>query len=192
MTTPKRIEPRLNLTVTQGNAVQVGGLLGSVVLARSAGRAVSRGEAERGTRLMVASRLLAYFTEHAFSHWLVGRALGIRFTGYGLHGTSHPGSYPPGARWVFSRLPLLSARVDPASLVTVSPAARAAMYAAGTVGTVIPSLAIPGYCWLRGVPKARGFFIGANLWSVPLLLSESLRPGGDLRRAWRALRGPAQ
>jgi hypothetical protein len=39
---------------------------------------------------MMASRLLAYFCEHAFSHWLVGRALGIRFSGYGLHGTSHP------------------------------------------------------------------------------------------------------
>ena len=33
----------------------------------------------------------------------------------------------------------------------------------------------------------RVFFLGANLWSVPLLLSESLRPGGDLRRAWREL-----
>jgi hypothetical protein len=61
------------------------------------------------------------------------------------------------------------------------------MYASGTVGTVIPSVAIPGYCWMRGVPRARGFFIGANLWSVPLLLGESLRPGGDLRRAWTAI-----
>ncbi len=190
MPTPRRITPWLDLTTAQGNAVQVGGLLGAVVLAWYAGREGSRGGAARGTRLMVASRLLAYFSEHAFSHWLVGRALGIRFTGYGLHGTSHPRSYPPGARWVFSHLPLLSARLDPASLRTASPAARAAMYAAGTVGTVIPSVAIPGYCWMRGVPKARGFFIGANLWSVPLLLSESLRPGGDLRRAWRALGEP--
>jgi len=39
---------------------------------------------------MMASRLLAYFCEHAFSHWLVERAVGIRFSGYGLHGTSHP------------------------------------------------------------------------------------------------------
>jgi hypothetical protein len=192
MPTPRRIRPWLNLTIAQGNTVQIGGLLGACALAWYAGREGSRGEAERGTRLMVASRLLAYFSEHAFSHWLVGRALGIRFTGYGLHGTSHPASYPPGARWVFSRLPLLSARVEPASLRAASPAARAAMYAAGTLGTVIPSLAIPGYCWLRGVPKARQFFVGANLWSVPLLLSESLRSGGDLRRSWRALREQAR
>ncbi len=137
---------------------------------------------------MVASRLIAYFSEHAFSHWLVGRLVGIRFTGYGLHGTSHPHLYPPGARFLFSSLPLLSAQVDLASLRAATPAARAAMYAAGTVGTVITSLAIPGYAWRRGVRGARGFFVGANLWSVPLLLSESLRDGGDLRRAWRALR----
>jgi hypothetical protein len=137
---------------------------------------------------MVASRLLAYFSEHAFSHWLVGRALGIRFTGYGLHGTSHPQHYPPVARFFFSHLPLLSARADPASLKAATPAARSAMYAAGTVAIVVASVVIPGYCWRRGVRGARGFFVGANLWSVPLLLSESLRAGGDLRRARRELR----
>ena len=182
MPSPKRVTPWRTLSVDRGNAIQACGLLGAVALAWYAGR-----QGVRGTRWMVASRLLAYFTEHAFSHYLVGRALGIRFTGYGLHGTSHPQSYPPGLRFVFSRLHLLSARVDPASLREASPAARAAMYAAGTVGTVIPSLAIPGYAWRRGVPRARAFFVGANLWSVPLLLSESLRVGGDLRRAWREL-----
>jgi hypothetical protein len=182
MSRPKRVEPWVTLTVPQGNVAQVGGLLGAIALAWIAGR---RGAA--GTYVMVASRLLAYFSEHAFSHWLIGRALGIRFTGYGLHGTSHPASYPPGVRFFFAHLPLLSARVEPRSLSAATPAARAAMYAAGTIGTVIPSLVIPGYCWSRGVRGARAFFIGANLWSVPLLLSESIRSGGDLRRAWREL-----
>jgi hypothetical protein len=137
---------------------------------------------------MVASRLLAYFSEHAFSHWLVGRTLGIRFTGYGVHGSSHARTYPPPIGSVFARLPFLSARLERGSLRAASPAARAAMYAAGTIGTVIPSLLIPGYCWGRGVRGARAFFIGANLWNVPLILSESLRPGGDLRRARSALK----
>ena len=66
------------------------------------------------------------------------------------------------------------------------------MYAAGTAATVVSSVAITDYCWRRGARRARGFFVRANLWSVPLLLSESLRPGGDLRRAWRALREHAQ
>jgi hypothetical protein len=183
MPTPKRVKPWLTLSVAQGNAVQVGGLLGAVALAWYAGR-----EGPGGARWMVASRLLAYFSEHAFPHWLVGRALGIRFTGYGLHGTSHPQHYPPGARFFFSHLPLLSARANPASLKAATPVARSAMYAAGTVATLVASAAIPGYCWRRGVRGARGLFVGANLWSVPLLLSESLRTGGDLRRAWRELR----
>ena len=93
------------------------------------------------------SRLLAYFSEHAFCHLLVGRALGIRFTDYSLHGTSHPQHYPPGVRWVFSRLPLMSARTDPSSLKEATSAARAAMYSAGTVAAVIASVAIPGYAW---------------------------------------------
>ena len=182
MSTPKRVTPWHIFSITVGNAIQIGGLLGAVALAWYAGR-----EGVQGTRWMVVSRLLAYFSEHAFSHWLVGRALGIRFTGYGLHGTSHPQHYPPGMRFLFSRLPLLSARADPASLKESTPSARAAMYAAGTIATLLASVAIPGYAWRRGVPRARGFFVGANLWNVPLLLSESLRPGGDLRRAWREL-----
>ena len=183
MATPKRVTPWRTLSVARGNAVQVGGLLGAAALAWHGGR-----EGAGGARWMVASRLLAYFSEHAFFHWLVGRLVGIRFTGYGLHGTSHPHLYPPGARFLFAHLPLLSARVDTASLRAASPVARAAMYSAGTVGTLIPSLAIPGYAWRRGVRGARVLFVVANLWSVPLLLSESLRDGGDLRRAWRALR----
>ena len=182
MPTPKRVTPWHTFSIAKGNAIQIGGLLGAVALAWYASR-----EGVRGTRWIVVSRLLAYFCEHAFCHWFVGWALGIRFTGYGLHGTSHPQHYPPGIRFLFSHLPLLSARTDPASLKESTPAARAAMYAAGTVATVIASVAIPGYAWRRGVPSARGVFIGANLWNVPLLLSESLRPGGDLRRAWREL-----
>jgi hypothetical protein len=182
MPAPKRVTPWRTLSIAKGNTIQIGALLGALALAWYAAR-----EGVQDTRLMVVSRLLAYFSEHAFSHWLIGRALGIRFTGYGLHGTSHPQHYPPGIRFLFSRLPLLSARTDPASLEGATPAARAAMYSAGTVASVMASVAIPGYAWRRGVPRARGFFVGANLWNVPLILSESLRPGGDLRRAWREL-----
>ena len=93
MPTPKRVTPWHTLSIAQGNVIQLGGLLGAAVLAWYAGQ-----KGVCGTRWMVASRLLAYFSEHAFSHWLVGRTLGIRFTGYGLHGTSHSQLYPPGMR----------------------------------------------------------------------------------------------
>src|SRR5918992_5386532 len=184
MPTPKRVTPWHTLSIAQGNVIQLGALLGAAVLAWYAGQ--KRGY---GTRWMVASRLLAYFSEHAFSHWLVGRTLGIPFTGYGLHGTSHAQLYPPGMRWVFSHLPLLSARVDPASLRAASPAARAAMYAAGTIGTVLVGLAIPSYAGWRGVSGARGLFVASGgVSNAFVVLSEALRPGGDLSRAWRALR----
>src|ERR671916_1903281 len=136
MSTRKRVTPWCTFSIAQGNAIQVVGLLSAAALAWYAGR-----EGARGGRWMVASRLLAYFTEHAFCHWLVGRAVGIRFTGYGLHGTSHPHLYPPGLRFLFSHLPLLSARVDLASLRAASSTERAALYAAGTVGTVLVGLA---------------------------------------------------
>ena len=87
----KRVTPWRTFSVAQGNAIQVGGLLGAAALAWYAGL-----EGARGTHWMVASRLLAYFSEHAFSHWFVGRSLGICFTGYGLHGTSHPRAYRRG------------------------------------------------------------------------------------------------
>src|SRR3712207_5097852 len=96
---------------------------------------------------------------------------------------SPPAHCPPGARFFFSHLPLLSARADPASLAGAAPKARAAMYAAGTVGPVAASVAIAGYWWVPGGCKARGFFVRANLWSVPLLVSESLRAGGEPRPA---------
>ncbi len=184
MTARRRVTPWLTLSVAQGNAIQVLGLLSAAALAWYAGR-----EGIRGTRWMVVSRLLAYFTEHAFSHWIVGRAVGIRFTGYGLHGTSHPQAYPPGLRFLFSHLPLLSARVDPASLRAASPVARAAMYAAGTVGTVVVGLVIPAYAGWRGASGARGLFVASGgVINAFVVLSEALRSGGDLSRAWRALR----
>ena len=179
-----RVTPWLILSVAQGNTIQVLGLLGAAALAWYAGR-----EGVHGTRWMVVSRLLAYFTEHAFSHWIVGRAVGMRFTGYGLHGTSHPLLYPPGLRFLFSHLPLLSARVDPASLRAASSTERAALYAAGTVGTVLVGLAIPAYAGWRGVSGARGMLVASGgVTNAFVVLSEALRSGGDLSRAWRALR----
>ena len=181
---PHRETPGRTLSIARGNAVQLGGLLGATALAWYAGR-----QGVRGTGWMVASRLLAYFSEHAFSHWLVGRALGIRFTGYGLHGTSPPQLYPPGMRFLFSHLPLLSARVEPASLRAASPTARASMYAAGTVGTVLVGLAIPVYGGWRGVSGARGLLVASGgVANASVVLSEALRLGGDLSRAWRDLR----
>ncbi|HEU5012817.1 MAG TPA: hypothetical protein VFT66_09755 [Roseiflexaceae bacterium] len=178
-----RIQPWFTLSIAQGNAIQISGLVGAVVLARIAAR---RGR--RGSAWLFASRLLAYFCEHAFAHWLVGRMGGIRFMHYGVHGTTHARLYPPGMRWVFSHLPFLSARIDPASRRAAAPAARAAMYMAGPLVTVLMSELIPLYGWRHGVPRARGLLVGMSLWMIGMLCGELLNEHGDVRRAWRAIR----
>ncbi len=182
-----RIQPWFTLSIAQGNAIQIGGLLGAVALARIASR---RGR--RGSAWLFASRLLAYFCEHAFAHWLVGRLCGIRFTGYGVHGSTEAHLYPPGMRWVFMHLPFFSARIDLPSRRAASPAAQAAMYSAGTVSTMMMSELIPLYGWRHGVPRARGLLIGMSLWMIGMLVGEMLNEHGDVRRAWRALRTPVQ
>jgi hypothetical protein len=108
MARPPRVHPWFTLSIAQGNVWQISGLLGAGVLARMAAR-----RAPRGGRWLIASRMLAYFCDHAVAHWVVGRLVGIRFTGYVVHGTSHPQVYPPGIRPLFTHLPLFSARTDP-------------------------------------------------------------------------------
>ncbi|QIN77407.1 hypothetical protein GBA65_01535 [Rubrobacter marinus] len=63
------------------------------------------------------------------------------------------------------------------------------MYSAGTLATVVVGLVIPAYGLRRGVPGARGLLVASGVvTNAFVLLSEALRPGGDLVRAWRALR----
>jgi hypothetical protein len=178
-----RIKPWLTLHILLGNAIQISGLLGGILLAR---RAATLGR--RGTGWLYSGRLLAYFCEHAFSHYAVGRLSGIRFTSYGLHGSTHTHLYPPGMRWVFAHLPFLSARIDQESCRAVVPAAQAAMYVAGPLVTVLISILFPVYGIIHGIARARALLIGSSLWMVGMLVSEVVHPQGDLRRAWRALR----
>jgi hypothetical protein len=173
----------LTLSISQGTALQGGGLIGAAVLAQVAAQRPARGGG-----WLIASRVLAYFCDHALAHWAVGRLVGIRFTAYGVHGTSHPQVYPRPIRPLFTHLPLLSARTEPQSLRAAAPLARAAMYAAGTLSTALVSIVIPLYGLRHGVRHARGVLVGSSLVMVAILLSEALRPGGDLQRSWDTLR----
>lgn len=171
------------LSITSGNALQLAGLLTGGWLLRRALHA----RPSRQTRLLLAGWLATYFCNHAIAHWAVGRLVGIRFVGYGVHGTTAPQWYPPGLRWLFMHLPLLSARVEPASLRAASPLARLAMYLAGPLLTLATGLGLPLYAWRRGLPGAGRLLAGAGLWFTPMLVVEALRAGGDLRRAAREL-----
>ena len=183
MSTHSRVEPWLIVPIPIGNAIQIGGLLGGVLLARHAAR-----QGRSGTAWLYAGRLLAYFCEHAFSHYVVGRIGGIQFTGYGLHGSTHRRLYPPGIRWIFEHLPFLSARIELDSRQAAAPAAQAAMYMAGPVVTVLSSILFPVYGMIHGIRRSRALLIGSSLWKAGMLVSEVLHTHGDIRRAWRATR----
>lgn len=183
MTKHPRIEPWLTLPIPLGSALQISGLLSGVLLARHAGK-----QGRGGTLWLYAGRLLAYFCEHAFAHYAVGRLGGIRFTSYGLHGSTHTRLYPPGMRLVFAHLPFLSARIDLDSRRAAAPAAQAAMYIAGPLVTILVSMLFPVYGLIHGVARARALLIGSSLWMAGMLIGDLLHSRGDLRRAWRAIR----
>jgi hypothetical protein len=179
-----RTLPWFVLSIPLGNLIQLGGLLSGLGLVARAPRA----RPSWGTRMLVAGWLVTYLCNHAIGHWAIGRLLGIRFLGYGVHGTTAPGWYPPGMRWIFRRVPLFSARTDPASRRAAHPLARMLMYLGGPLFTGLTSVGIPLYGRAAGVPRARALLIGAALWLIPGFVVECIRPGGDLRRAWRELR----
>lgn len=175
--------PWLQLSNRAGVAVQSAELAVASMLVRRASQPVTSHPAG----LLVAGWLLAYFNCHALAHWLAGRAGRIRFTGFGVHGTTMADWYPPGMRWVMQHLPFWSARTEPASRRAASPQARAAMYAAGPFATIAVSLGIPLYARKRNVPGATVLLGGAAFWIVGMMIGE-LAPRSDVRRAWRELR----
>lgn len=177
-------QPWFMLSITRGNLIQGAGLLCSLAL-------LARARASRDphrTRLLVTSWFVTYFCNHAIAHWAVGRLGGIRFVGYGVHGTTSPGWYPPGIRWIFRHIPFLSARTEPASLRAAHPAGRLAMYLAAPCFTLVTGLGIPRYGRAAHIPRSDVLLVGASVWFMPMLIVESLRSGGDLGRAWRELR----
>ena len=74
-TTKRRVFVRLSIAA--GNILQAGGIL-------AAGFVLKASESTRSTAIAVSGMLLAwlllyYFFSQAIAHWLVGRAVGIRF-----------------------------------------------------------------------------------------------------------------
>ena len=179
----RRRQPWFLLSTWAGNLIQVSGLVSGLLLVGRAGRL----PAAWRTRFLLAGWLVTYFSNHAIAHWVVGRLGGIRFVGYGVHGTTSPDWYPPGVRWFFEHLPLLSARTDPAALHAAHPAARLAMYLAAPLFTLLTGLGIPWYGRAQRIAGSQALLIGASLWFTPMLVVEALRPGGDLHRAVREL-----
>ena len=100
-TSPKR-SFRRRYTVAQGTAYQVWGLIsGSALLALATQLKTGAG----ATALMIVGFVTVYLNCHALAHYLAGRAVGLRFRGYGVRGTDHPEVYPPGIRQLMQAAP---------------------------------------------------------------------------------------
>ena len=181
---PKRRRVFARLTIPTGNALQMGGIL-------AAGFALTAARSEHSTAIAVSEMLLAwvflYFCSHAIAHWLVGRALGIRFLFYTVGGTGNPEGWPPGLRWIFEHLPFLGVQTEKVSMQAASPTSRALMWAAGvTSSAIIPTFGA-FWAWHNGVRWSEEFALFALFWGFGTLASNWRSRSGDYSKARRAL-----
>ena len=174
------------LSIAAGNVLQIVGILG-------AGLALEASWAAPSKAIAVVEMLLAwvllYFCSHAIAHWLVGRAVGIRFLYYTVGGTGNPEGWPPGLRWIFEHLPFFGVQTDKFSMQRVRPAARAFMWSAGVTSSAILPATAAFWAWRKGVPGSGGFFLFALFWGLGTLASNWRSATGDYAKARRALSG---
>jgi len=181
-TKKRRVFARPSIAV--GNALQTGGILAACF-------ALMASRSTRSTAIAVTAMLLAwvllYFSSHAIAHWLVGRAVGIRFLFYTVGGTGNPEGWPPGLRWIFEHLPFFGVQTEKLSMQNVGPGARALMWSAGvTSSAVIPTLSA-FLAWRSGVPWSGWFCLFAVFWAFGTLASNWTSRTGDYSKARRAL-----
>ena len=173
------------LSIFAGNVLQFGGIL-AACLALIASRLT------RSTAIAVAAMLLAwillYFSSHAIAHYIVGRAVGIRFLSYTVGGTANPEGWPPGVRWIFERLPFFGVQTEKLSMQHAAPVAKALMWCAGvTSSAVVPALSA-FWAWRSGVPWSGWFCLFALGWAFGTLASNWRSRTGDYSKARLALR----
>jgi hypothetical protein len=133
--------------------------------------------------------LLVYLNTHAAGHYLVGRAVGISFRGFGLRGTDHPEAYPPGLRQLLSALPMWVALTYPPSRHAASRWALAAMYAAGETATTICTVSAAGAAEAAGAPWGLTALWVTIIFSAAASATVAVIPKGDYAKAAQALRG---
>ena len=181
-TTKRRVFARLSIPV--GNVLQIGGILAAYFALQASRSADSTAIA---VTAMFLAWVILYFSCHAIAHWVVGRAVGIRFLFYTVGGTGNPEGWPPGLRWIFEHLPFFGVQTEKVSMQNVTPRARALMWSAGvTSSAVIPTLGAL-VAWRSGVPWSGWFCVFAVGWACGTLASNWTSRTGDYSKARRAL-----
>ncbi len=174
------------VSIAMGNSVQLATAGSGVMLLHKAG--LEKAGARRRMSKMLGGWLAIYVSTHAIAHWLVGRAVGIRFRAYGVRGTDHPHVYPPGVRQIMSILPLFTAITDKRSLRDATPRARAAMLVAGQASTTLCSALAALYAHRIGTRYSRRFTHVIAAYTACLALVTAIAPEGDFARARAVLR----
>jgi hypothetical protein len=137
---------KLRVPVWAGNLLLGAGVIAgalAIVVARTSHRATLAGVA------LVAAGAIWSVSTHSLAHWVVGRAVGIRFTDYFL-GTSFP--------------PRPGLKIEYASYLRTEPSRRTMMHASGAIATKLAPFV------------ALGFWPGTDApwWSAALLLALGL------------------
>lgn len=184
MNHPSTYNSRRVLSIFQGTIIQVIGiLLGAASLWLSAKPILPT----LRILAMLAGYLLIYFTSHSLMHYAIGKLVGIQFKHYSIGGSFHASSYPPVIRAIFARMPFFAAHTQPVSMKAAQPYAQALMFAAGITSTVLVCTAAALFAHRAQTPGGTGLLIFNLIWQVSSLISE-MRPGGDLGKAYKAIK----
>ena len=85
-------------------------------------------------------------------------------------------------RQIFERLPFFAAHIDSESLKSAHPTARALMFGAGIVSTVVFCSLAALFVFRANVPGGMILLIANVIWQAGALIAET-RQGGDLAKA---------
>jgi hypothetical protein len=183
-TTPNR-SFRRRYSATRGNAYQAWGVLsGSALLAL----ATQLHSNPVSTAVMIAGFVTVYLNCHAIAHYVAGRAVGLRFRGYGVRGTDHPEVYPPGIRQLMQAAPFYVALSTKQSREQASGRAKAIYYAAGETSTAICSIAYAAVATAAGIPGGQALLVAMIIFNAISTIVTTRNPTGDYGKALRALR----
>jgi hypothetical protein len=145
-----RVRPRL--PVWLGNAVLVAG---TAILVAAVPLAVGLAGEDPGALLpgllAVAAAVGLSGSVHDLAHWLVGRAVGIRFADYYFDG---PLRIQPGLK------------IDYASYLRADPGERAAMHAAGAVASKLAPFAVFAGVYIPHAARGWDLFPEWSLWAI--------------------------
>jgi hypothetical protein len=136
---------------------------------------------------ILAVELLATYLIHCPAHYLVGRALGIRFTRIRAGRTTLARALPPRLGRLARFLPVLTLSTEKSSLASVSRPRVSIMYASGTIASCASAILVAAAV----TPSGPWTLVGLS-WAVAvgyLLFDLVFSPrGGDLMRARGATR----